>query len=138
MLGPQVWNKKFRGTASEIIIIEKWLDEIAREQKLPSEVAFALETCAEELLTNIVKHGGKSLPDIDLTLKLHPDRIELVVEDDGRPFDVAAAPVHVVDAPLAEVEPGGLGIQLIRSFADDLRYERAGRGNRVYTTIRLP
>ena len=43
-----------------------------------------------------------------------------------------------IDGPLAEVEPGGLGIQLIRSFIDDLRYERAGRGNRVHATIRLP
>jgi serine/threonine-protein kinase RsbW len=138
MLGPQVWNKTLRGTSSEVIETEKWLDEIVREQKLPPEVAFALQTCAEELLTNIVKHGGTPRPDIDLTLKVYPDRIELVVEDDGRPFDVAAAPVHVIDGPLAEVEPGGLGIQLIRSFTDDLRYERAGRGNRVHATIRLP
>ncbi len=138
MLGPKVWNKTFRGTTSAVIETEKWLDEIGREQKLPPEVAFALQTCAEELLTNIVKHGGRSLPDIDLTLKVHRDRVVLVVEDDGQPFDVAAAPAHVIDGPLAEVEPGGLGIQLIRSFTDDLSYERAGRGNRVHATIRLP
>ncbi len=107
MLGPKVWNKTFRGTTSAVIETEKWLDEIGREQKLPPEVAFALQTCAEELLTNIAKHGGRSLPDIDLTLKVHRDRVVLVVEDDGQLFDVAAAPGHFIDGPLAEVEPGG-------------------------------
>jgi anti-sigma regulatory factor (Ser/Thr protein kinase) len=137
MLGPQIWNKTFRGTISEVIATEKWLDQIGLEQKLSLEVAFALQTCAEELVTNILKHSGRSFPEIDLTLKLWPDRVELLIEDDGRPFDVAAARPHAIDAPLAVVEPGGLGIQLIRSFADELSYERAGRGNRVQATILL-
>jgi serine/threonine-protein kinase RsbW len=138
MLAPLVWNRTFRGSTSEVVATEKWLDRIVSEQRLSAEMAFALKICAEELLTNIVKHGAKSSPNIDLTLTICTDRVELVVEDDGQPFDVAAARTSPISRPLAEVEPGGLGIHLIHRFADGLDYEKSGLGNRVRATFRLP
>jgi anti-sigma regulatory factor (Ser/Thr protein kinase) len=55
----------------------------------------------------------------------------MTVEDNGRAFDVARAPARVIDQPLDQVEPGGLGILLIKSFASSLEYSRTDAGNRV-------
>lgn len=55
----------------------------------------------------------------------------MTVEDNGRPFNVAQAPAKAIDPPLERVEPGGLGIHLIKNFASNLQYSRTERGNRV-------
>jgi anti-sigma regulatory factor (Ser/Thr protein kinase) len=55
----------------------------------------------------------------------------MTIEDNGRPFDVAQAPGKVIDEPLRKVQPGGLGIQLIKSFANNLAYSRTKTANRV-------
>ena len=55
----------------------------------------------------------------------------MTVEDNARPFNVAQAPAKRVDRRLEQVQPGGLGVQLIKSFASILKYRRTGKGNRV-------
>jgi len=55
----------------------------------------------------------------------------MTVEDNGRPFNVAQAPAKRIDQPLEQVQPGGLGIQLIKSFASNLEYRRTEKSNRV-------
>ena len=131
------WRREFSGSLAEIASTAQWVEQLASELKLPSDKAYALQVCVEELLTNIFRHGGTTSPKIIMTLALFPERIELVVEDDGKPFDVAAAVPHRVDHPIERAQPGGLGIQLIRSFADRLDYERAGLGNRVVAEFEL-
>ena len=106
------------------------------------QLVFALQICLEELLTNIVRHGGPEsggnlsevpIPPLNVEIKISTSaqRICMTVEDDGKPFDVMNAPSHRIDQPLGEVQPGGLGIQLIRNFASTIAYEQAGLGNRV-------
>jgi anti-sigma regulatory factor (Ser/Thr protein kinase) len=55
----------------------------------------------------------------------------MTVEDNGRPFNVTQAPAKRVDQPLEQVQPGGLGIQLIKSFSSNLEYHWTEKGNRV-------
>lgn len=99
-----------------------------------------IEVCLEELLTNIVRHGQAShgqLADsphpltIALTLDSQEDGIVMTVEDNGRPFDITKAPARAIDKPLDQIEPGGLGIGLIKNFSDNLQYRRTEMGNRV-------
>src|SRR5262249_54866097 len=98
----------------------------------------------EELMSNIVRHGKTAEHSSDLrsldgakpllisiAVNAFEDRIALSVEDNGVPFNVAEAPAKGIDQPLHKVQPGGLGIQLIKSFADNLRYHHTGKGNCV-------
>jgi serine/threonine-protein kinase RsbW len=141
----KTWHRAFIGTVADITVAEKWLGSIAADQKLPEQLAFSLQLCLEELMSNIVRHGGaagrKSGSDlspevttslsVEITVTVEDQSVSMTVEDDGKPFDVVNAPAHPIDRPLDEVEPGGLGIQLIKSFASGLVYEQAGLGNRV-------
>jgi serine/threonine-protein kinase RsbW len=134
----KTWRREFAGSIPEIMAAARWVDQIAGEQALPADVAYSLRVCVEELLTNVVRHSGLASPKIDLTLSLPPGRIELVLEDDGKPFDVAAATPSRAGKPLDNVQPGGLGIQLIHSFTDRLDYSRVGARNRVVAEFILP
>ena len=68
---------------------------------------------------------------ISIGVDVRADRIAITIEDNGRPFDVEKAPAKVVDRPLEQVQPGGLGINLIKSFSHNIEYRRTDAGNRV-------
>jgi serine/threonine-protein kinase RsbW len=145
---PNTWRKAFIGTIDDISAAAQWVDTIAVEQQFPEQLVFALQVCLEELLTNVVRHGGaKSSGDlsevpvpplnVEITISTGAQRVSMTVEDNGKPFDVVNAPAHRIDQPLDEVQPGGLGIQLIRNFASSITYEQAGLGNRVIVEFLL-
>ncbi len=46
----------------------KWADQLVSDQNVPSEKAYALQVCLEEILTNIVRHGGSDTVQIRLAL----------------------------------------------------------------------
>lgn len=120
-----------------------WLRDLTAREGLPDRIAFALEVCLEELVTNIIRHGGAAVWDGDaiapdagalqirVSLLVDPDTVDLVVEDNGQPFDVSSAPGRPISGNIEDVVPGGLGLQLIRSFSDDLSYEPLAGGNRA-------
>jgi anti-sigma regulatory factor (Ser/Thr protein kinase) len=133
----QTWRREMSGSLAEVAAAAQWVERLACDMNLPSEKAYALRVCAEEILTNIFRHGGVDSPQIRLAVTLHPDRVEMVVEDDGKPFDVVSSTPHRVGHPIERAQPGGLGIQLIHSFADRLSYRRAGLGNSVVAEFNL-
>jgi serine/threonine-protein kinase RsbW len=145
---PHTWRKAFIGTIDGISAAAQWVDTIAVDQQFPDQLVFALQICLEELLTNIVRHGGpesggdlKEVPipplNVEISISTTAQRVTMIVEDNGKPFDVVNAPAHRIDQPLDEVQPGGLGIQLIRNFASTIAYEQAGLGNRVIVEFLL-
>jgi len=139
------WHRVFSGAIPEIAAAASWIESIAADLGLTGSRAFAMQVCLEELMSNIVRHGGvhsssKSYwPQIDpanplfisITVDALADRITMTVEDNGHPFNVAQAPAKRIDQPLEQVQPGGLGIQLIKSFASNLEYRRTEKSNRV-------
>ena len=145
---PNTWRKAFIGTIDDISAAAQWVDTIAAGQQFPEQLVFALQVCLEELLTNVVRHGGAKssgnlsevpIPplNVEITISTGAQRVSMTVEDNGKPFDVVNAPAHRIDQPLEEVQPGGLGIQLIRNFASSIAYEPAGLGNRVIVEFLL-
>lgn len=134
----EVFQQNFAGTWEDIATAATWLEATAQAQGLSDQTLFNMQVCLEELFTNIVKHGGSDVqsesarsPTVILTVALHNGAAVLTMEDNATPFDVAAAEAHAIDKPLAEVKLGGLGVQLIKTFASDVSYEQAGLGNRV-------
>lgn len=56
---------------------------------LPTEVEIAIYRLVQECLTNILKHAQAS--DVSLIIERRADTVQLIVEDDGMGFDLAAA-----------------------------------------------
>jgi anti-sigma regulatory factor (Ser/Thr protein kinase) len=101
-----------------------------------------MQVCLEELMANVGMHGHPRAPQsapaepadplkVSVSVNVSSDRIILTVEDNGRPFDISLARAHGVDGEPDSVQPGGLGIGVIRSFAGNLKYSRTETGNRV-------
>jgi serine/threonine-protein kinase RsbW len=115
------------------------MESIAADLNLADSKAFAMQVCLEELMSNIVQHGQSrsgSKPTqvallISIKIDAFVDRTVMTVEDNGRPFNVARARAKSINRPLDQIQPGGLGIHLIKSFASNVNYSRTAKGNRV-------
>jgi anti-sigma regulatory factor (Ser/Thr protein kinase) len=108
------------------------------DRGIGGDAAYAANLAIEEIGTNILKFGyGDSAPhEILLRVEILPGRLLVILEDDGREFDPVGAPAPDVHLPPEQRVPGGLGIHLVRSFAEDMRYERRDGRNRLSIAIR--
>ncbi len=101
--------------------------------------AYVANLAFEELATNILKYGydDSALHEILFHIQIQPGMLQLVLEDDGHPFNPLDCPEPDVDLPAEERVPGGLGIHLVRKMADRVLYQRQDGRNRVTVAIRL-
>ncbi|HSL24139.1 MAG TPA: ATP-binding protein [Vicinamibacterales bacterium] len=91
----------------------------------PAATTWQLHVALDEALSNIVRHGGSG--EIDVSFRTDGKFAEMTVEDDGPPFDPLAHPAPDLRGALETRRPGGLGVALIRSLMDEVRYERTYR-----------
>lgn len=142
---PVTWHREFMGDMAGLVEACGWIEELSSAQGLGDDVANAIQVCFEELASNVVRHSGDGLwsdrptlataPSSSLMFKvdlsIEPDRVLLALEDNGKPFDVAAAKSHGVDKPLGEMAIGGLGLHLVKTMASAVHYRRSEFGNEV-------
>ncbi|OYW27915.1 MAG: hypothetical protein B7Z51_08545, partial [Methyloversatilis sp. 12-65-5] len=110
-----------------------WLRTLGDSFELGSELTFRLDLCASELVANIVSYAfeDEAPHTLALDLILEPQSVKLVIADDGCEFDPLALPDPVAPATLEEASVGGLGVHLVRQFADQVSYERVGTRNQL-------
>src|SRR5690242_3118785 len=124
-----------------VLRVDRKLSEVARvgdaievfwdAHHLPEDRKLDVLTAIEEVLSNIVRHGGAAPwpEDILVHAAFRDDEIEIRFEDSGPPFDPLSYPPPRLDLALQERTGGGLGIHLLRRLMDRVHYERAGDRN---------
>ncbi len=129
------------GTALSAIgnVIDLLEAELAVRQVPPPLVQTA-QTVADELVTNIIRHGFRDdrPHTIDVSVTVREDGLTLRVSDDGIPFDPFATPAHGLSRPFEEPPTGGMGIPLVRRLAAEGHYARVGGRNQVTVVLRQP
>jgi serine/threonine-protein kinase RsbW len=96
----------------------------------------AMHVVLDELLSNTVKCADRAVF-IEVDLAVKDGSLEVVVSDDGAPFDPLAVAPPDVEAKLADRPVGGLGLHLVRELVDSIRYTCEGGRNRVILRKRL-
>jgi anti-sigma regulatory factor (Ser/Thr protein kinase) len=121
---------------AEIARVADLVDGFGADHALPNEVVVALNVSLDEILNNIISYGYEDggRHHILVRLELRAGLVDVVVEDDARPFDPRAAP-----APdfAAKDRLGGVGLHFVRNLMDDLDYARSGGINRLRMTKKL-
>lgn len=103
---------------------------ILTEAGVPASIQRNVHAAVDELVANVIEHGGAGAQAHGVTLLVESDDERVAVEliDNGVAFD----PVDVVTVAPVELQVGGIGIRLARHWVDDVRYERRGEENHVY------
>jgi len=116
----------------------EWVDGIAAALHLDTAPEYALRLCVEEAAANVVMHGTLDSADagyVALRVAAGPEALRIMVEDTCGAFDPLAVPPPERPASLEEARIGGLGIHLMRQYAQKIDYERSGGTNRLMLMI---
>jgi anti-sigma regulatory factor (Ser/Thr protein kinase) len=129
------------GKPGELRHLHAFLGAFWARHDLPPGDAMRMELGLEEVFINVVTHGLASVEMVNapvtVDLRLQDGSLELGVEDSGPAFDpLAQGPVDTTSG-MATRRMGGLGIHLVRTMLDDVRYERVGDRNRLVMIARL-
>lgn len=110
--------------------------DFARRSELPAVEGSRLSIILEELVTNVVKHGGQGgATGVVLRLAREDDRLLIEFEDDGAAFDPTAYRAPGLDQPLESRPDGRLGIHIVQELAHELAYRRE-RGRNMLRIVR--
>jgi serine/threonine-protein kinase RsbW len=109
------------------------LDAFCASERLPDETAWRLRVVLDEIVANILSYAGAGRT-IDVSFRRDGDGVEIVVADDGPGFNPLTYPEPDVTSPLETRRPGGVGIALVKSLMDSVRYER--RAGNVLTLFK--
>jgi phosphoserine phosphatase RsbU/P len=130
------YRRSFESSLAQISTAVAWVKKLATRHGMGSDALFRLDLCASELLANVVEHAYRGAErEVRVYLFADRDSLSLTIEDSGRPFDPELHVPRPLPQSLMDVEIGGLGLRLVRQFADSLVYERCGGRNRL--TLRM-
>jgi serine/threonine-protein kinase RsbW len=97
---------------------------------------FQAQIAVDEAITNIIMHGELVEENkIRLKCEKRGDRVKIVIEDEGKPFDPTTTENPDLNAPLEEREMGGLGVYFIKKSMDEVNYDFKD-GKNILTMIK--
>ena len=131
-----------KATENGVRCASAWLSTACNDRGVPPSEISRLEICLNEVLANVIMHSGCSeqSPLIELSLEFQTVRgtsqATVIVVDTGKAFDPLVVSPKPPPRSLADAQPGGLGLIMIRSNADKLGYRRRdGRNEFSFVVI---
>ena len=134
---PQTRSLVLKNDSSEIERLASEVNSLAERYKFAEQAVFEIQLALEEWVMNTINHGFNDAAEheihVDLEFQDDARTFAVHVADDGRQFDPLAQPLELdYEAFLADrVEGGGVGLQLVLKFADDVKYSRRGAWNHM-------
>jgi anti-sigma regulatory factor (Ser/Thr protein kinase) len=118
-------------TPEEVMRAVEALQQFGQARQVPEKQLFGLALALEECASNIVNHALErdARQTFRVTLEHTGSAVVIELRDRGPEFDPTQAPVMGTQADDDDRPPGGWGIQLVRRYTDEMRYERAGGEN---------
>ncbi len=112
---------------SEITRLGEIITEFGKRHRMREKCVFAANLALEELIVNIISYAYDDQLDrcIDVHLTLQDSVLRITLEDDGREFNPAEAPVVPNEQiSLDKIEDIELGLRLVRMQVDAITYAR--------------
>jgi anti-sigma regulatory factor (Ser/Thr protein kinase) len=122
--------------------IEKVCNSIttfSRQNSVDEKIIANLYLAIDELLTNIINYGYKDEKEhpIKIRYSIENELLTLQIEDDSYPYDPNDAPLPDLTRDLEDRKIGGLGIYLVKSMMDDIKYITKNGINTLTLTKKL-
>lgn len=116
----------------ELERLAELVDSFVEKHALPEKLAFNLNVCLDELITNIISYGYNDEDSHDIAVNFSYDGREFVTEiiDDANEYDpFTQAPEPDLDLDVDDRPIGGLGVFLVKEFMDSTEYRHEDQRN---------
>lgn len=115
----------------------KWLTDLCDKFKLNESLQYKLELISEELYTNVCSYAYDSEGGvIKVEFNVMGEDVILKFSDYGIPYNPLERPDPDLNAPPEERDKGGLGIYIIKQYADDIEYEYKNNMNNLIIKLK--
>lgn len=115
----------FPGRFKSLAGIRKFVKQAARKAGFMDSEIYAVELAVDEACSNIIEHayGGEDKGEIECTCNNLDNGLEIIIRDNGSPFDPFSVPPPNFSVDLDDLKPRGAGLYLIRNLMDDVDYK---------------
>jgi serine/threonine-protein kinase RsbW len=115
---------KVKSRTDNLSIIRDFVNTSAMDAGLQPDVVENIILAVDEACTNIIKHAYKSFPDGELIIKTKStlSRFVVSITDYGKSFEPEMVPEPDLQKYYRQKRVGGLGMYLMKTFMDDVRY----------------
>ena len=118
---PMVWRVRVDRERSAIGRLNDRIEQTLAS-RVPDEVLRALQVALDELLTNVVMHARHASGPVEIELTHAAGALHAKLNYIAAEFDPTAVQGEDVTS-VADSRIGGLGLLLVRSLMDEVRYE---------------
>ena len=131
-----------RNDGRELERVAAAVDEFTDRHRFPQQDLFQVQLCIEEILVYIVEHGyddaGAHRIEVQLGMNDEDRSLEIRTVDDGRELTPASFMFQPgPDTIQEESVVDGLGLHLVRTYVDDLKYRHENGRNYLSLTKRI-
>ncbi len=131
---------KIKTEVSELERIFAAVDELGSRHNWPGDFVFRINLVLEEVAMNCIKYCHlEGVTDFEIRMVPENDVLTIEITDAGRPFNpLTDAPEADTDSDIEDRAVGGLGIHLVRTMTDEMRYRREGDQNHLTLIMHEP
>ena len=131
-----------RTDGRELERVAEAVDDFADRHGFPQQDRFQVQLCIEEILMYIMEHGydDAGAHQIEVQLEMNDEARSLAVRtvDDGRELEPGSFMFQPgPDTIVEETVVDGLGLHLVRTYADEMRYRRENGRNHLSLRKRI-
>lgn len=128
----RVDKRSFRRSVDALGDIFDFADEFVAREELDAKAEFAIKFVVEELFTNMVKYNVDGSNDIEISIHHLPSQLTLqMIDFDVDSFDPKSLEEVDISLPIEDRVPGGLGLHLVKSMVDDIKFDYTDRNMKI-------
>ena len=131
---------RVKSKTENLAAIRDFVSANAQSAGIPIPTVENIVLAVDEACTNIIKHAYKSSPDGEIIIKMEHDNFKLTITiiDYGKSFMPERIPLPDLQKYFQERKVGGLGMYLMKSLMDDVKYTSVpGKYNQVLLSKNL-
>jgi serine/threonine-protein kinase RsbW len=118
-----------------LAMIREFVVKVAEQSGLSESDRSHLELAVDEACSNVIEHayGHDVKKEVTIRATFDDDELRVSVIDSGAGFDPTTVPQKELGELVRQRRTGGLGMRLIKSLMDEVRYEiEPGKKNELH------
>ena len=136
----RTFTLKVPSSTENLALIREFVTRVGTQAGLDQSDIGKLELAVDEACANVIEHayGHDATKEVIVRAIFDEEVLRIKVIDNGRGFDPQSIPQADLERLVAERRSGGLGIRLMKSLVDEVRYEfEPGQKNELHMMKRI-
>ena len=132
-------QRTFEGRFENLAKIGEYVEGITAKTGLDEKQRYAVQLAVDEAASNIIEHAYRDVKDgkIDMTIEHSPQKLVIIVHDEGKPFDPSAVEKFDLELSLEEMTDRGAGLHLIENIMDEVEFDFNGEKGNTLKMVKI-